>query len=224
MKRKVMKMSDSDMSSKLIAVIVEQRNQIVELESQITRLNQAVEAHAISGIGELNQYLMENGIGNLGDMTAKTALHHIKNLQDSFTSLDEANDELLGDYLVAEERVKELEIKLNAKPQLPEPEDEVKTVRCPDCGNIIEIAANNATDDAYLGDFRVLKTAIEIVLYAMKSGCTEYELELCRRTVRSITSFAEDVRTWNGLDSLEPYKWSSVGSGVNHLIDKEWKK
>jgi hypothetical protein len=125
---------------------------------------------------------------------------------------------------VAEERVKELEIKLNAKPQLPEPEDEVKTVRCPDCGNIIEIAANNATDDAYLGDFRVLKTAIEIVLYAMKSGCTEYELELCRRTVRSITSFAEDVRTWNGLDSLEPYKWSSVGSGVNHLIDKEWKK
>jgi hypothetical protein len=41
MKRKVMKMSDSDMASKLIAVIVEQRNQIVELESQITRLNQA---------------------------------------------------------------------------------------------------------------------------------------------------------------------------------------
>ena len=36
-----MKMSDSDMASKLIAVIVEQRNQIVELESQITRLNQA---------------------------------------------------------------------------------------------------------------------------------------------------------------------------------------
>ncbi len=34
-------MSDSDMASKLIAVIVEQRNQIVELESQITRLNQA---------------------------------------------------------------------------------------------------------------------------------------------------------------------------------------
>jgi hypothetical protein len=195
-----MKMSDSDMASKLIAVIVEQRNQIVELESQIFRLNQAVEAHAISGIGELNQYLMDNEIGIVGDMTAKAALDHIKNLET------------------------ELESKTKAQPDPPEPDDEVKTVRCPDCGNIIEIAANNATNDTYLGDFRVLKTAIEIVSYAMKSGCTEYELDLCKRTVRSITSFTEDVRSWGGLDSLEPYRWSSVGSGVHHLIDKEWKK
>ena len=193
-------MSDSDMASKLIAVIVEQRNQIVELESQIFRLNQAVEAHAISGIGELNQYLMDNEIGIVGDMTAKAALDHIKNLET------------------------ELESKTKAQPDPPEPDDEVKTVRCPDCGNIIEIAANNATNDTYLGDFRVLKTAIEIVSYAMKSGCTEYELDLCKRTVRSITSFTEDVRSWGGLDSLEPYRWSSVGSGVHHLIDKEWKK
>jgi len=41
MKRKVMKMSDSDMASKLIAVVVEQRNQIVELESQISRIDKA---------------------------------------------------------------------------------------------------------------------------------------------------------------------------------------
>lgn len=215
--------SNSDMASKLIAVIVEQRNQIVELESQISRLNQAVEAHAISGIGELNQYLMDNEIGIVGDMTAKAALDHIKDLKSRFTSLDEANDELLGDYLVAEERVKELEKKLNANPD-PEPEDEVKTIRCPDCGNIIEIAANNATADAYLGDFRVLKTAISIVLYAMRQKRADSELDLCRKTVLSIRTFTEEVRRWNGLDDLGPYKWSSLGSGVNHLIDKEWKK
>jgi hypothetical protein len=219
-----MKMSDSDMASKLIAVVVEQRNQIVELESQVSRLNQAVEAHAISGIGELNEYLMENEIGIVGDMTAKAALDHVKDLKSRFTSLDEANDELLGDYLVAEERVKELEIKLNARPDPPEPEDEVKTVRCPDCGNIIEIAANNATEDAYLSDFRVLKTAIEIVSYAMDSRSRDFESAICTETKRLIRSFTENVRLWNGLDTLEPYKWSSLGSGVNHLIDKEWKK
>jgi len=204
-------MSDSDMASKLIAVIVEQRNQIVELESQISRLNQAVEAHAISGIGELNQYLMDNEIGIVGDKSR-------------FTSLDEANDELLGDYLVAAERARELEIELNAKPDPPEPEDEVKTVLCPDCGNVIEIAANNATDDAYLGDFRVLKTAISIVLYAMRQKRADWELDLCRKTVLSIRTFTEEIRRWNGLDDLGPYKWSSLGSGVNHLVDKEWKK
>lgn len=163
------------MNSTLIAVIVEQNDKIVELESRIARL-------------------------------------------------DDANTKILGDYLETAERARELEIELNAKPDVPELEDDVKTVRCPDCGNIIEIAANNATNDTYLGDFRVLKTAIEIVLYAMKSGCTRYEIELCKRTVRSITKFTEDVRLWDGLDSLEPYRWSSVGSGVDHLIDKEWKK
>ena len=37
---------DGQMNSALIAVIVEQYNKIVELESQIFRLNQAVEALA----------------------------------------------------------------------------------------------------------------------------------------------------------------------------------
>jgi len=170
-----MKMSDSDMASKLIAVIVEQRNQIVELESQISRI-------------------------------------------------DKANTDLLGQYVEAAERARELEIELNAKPDPPEPEDEVKTVRCPDCGNIIEIAANNATADAYLGDFRVLKTAISIVLYAKRQHSAEWELDLCRKTVLSIRTFTEEIRRWNGLSTLEPYRWSSLGSGVNHLIDKEWKK
>ena len=212
------------MASKLIAVVVEQRNQIVELESQISRLNQAREAHAVSGIGELNQYLMDNEIGSVGDMTAKAALDHIKDLQSRFTTLDEANNELLGDYLVARDRVSELEEKLKARPDPPGPKDDVKTVRCPDCGNIIEIAANNATGDTYLGDFRVLKTAVEIVKYAKREGRTDWELDLCRKTMLSIMSFTEEVRLWDGLDSLEPYRWSSVGSGVHHLVDREWKK
>ena len=188
------------MNSALIAVIVEQFNKIVELESQISSLNQVREAHAVSGIGELNQYLMDNEIGSVGDMTAKAALDHIKDLQSRFTTLDEANGELLGDYLVARDRVSELEEKLKAQPGPPEPEN------------------------AYLGDFRVLKTAIEIVKYAKRQGRTDWELDLCRKTMLSIMSFTEEVRRWNGLDSLEPYRWSSLGSGVHHLIDREWKK
>ena len=139
------------MNSALIAVIVEQYNKIVELESRIARL-------------------------------------------------DDANTKILGDYLEAAERARELEIELNAQPDVPEPED------------------------AYLSDFRVLKTAIEIVLYAMKSESNDYKQEICRQAVRLIKSFTEDVRMWNGLSDLEPYKWSSLGSGVDHLIDREWKK
>ena len=211
------------MTPTLIAVVVEQYNKIVELEAQVARLNQAVEAHAISGIGELNEYLMDNEVGIVGDMTAKAALDHIKDLKSRLTTLDEASTELLGDYLVAEERVRELEIELNAKPDPPEPEDEAKTVLCPDCGNVIEVASNT-TKDTYLGDFRVLKTAIEIISYAMRSGCTEWEIESCIRAVSMIKGFTEDVRLWDGLDTLEPYRWSSLGSGEKYLIDKEWKK
>ena len=188
------------MNSSLIAVIVEQFNKIAELESQISGLNQVLEAHAISGIGELNQYLMDNEIGIVGDMTAKAALDHIKNLESRIARLDDANTKILGDYLEAAERARELEIELNAKPDPPEPED------------------------AYLGDFRVLKTAIEIVKYAKRQGRTDWELDLCRKTMLSIMTFTEEVRRWNGLDSLEPYRWSSLGSGVDHLIDREWKK
>jgi hypothetical protein len=143
--------SDSDMASKLIAVIVEQRNQIVELESQIARI-------------------------------------------------DKANTDLLGQYVEAAERARELEIGFSAKPDSPEP------------------------DDAYLSDFRVLKTATCIILYALKQNRTDWERESCKRAVSMIRSFTEDIRLWNGLDDLEPYKWSSLGSGVHHLIDKEWKK
>ncbi len=213
-------MSNSDMASKLIAVVVEQRNQIVELEARYeeqkllaTRMIEHAagqkkeidqltrrEADAISGIGELNQYLMDNEIGIVGDMTAKAALDHIKNLET------------------------ELESKTKAQPDPPEPEDEVKTIRCPDCSLLIEIAANNATNDTYLGDFRVLKTAIEIVSHAMDSRSRNWELAICEMTKRYIKSFTENVRLWGGMDDLEPYKWSSLGSGVNHLIDKEWKK
>jgi len=211
------------MTPTLIAVVVEQYNKIAELESQVARLKQAVEAHAISGIGELNEYLMDNEIGVVGDMTAKAALDHIKDLKSRFTTLDEASNELLGDYLVAEERARELEIELNAKPDPPEPEDEVKTVLCSDCGNMIEIASNT-TEDTYLSDFRVLKTAICIILYSVKQIRTEWEIESCIRAVSMIKGFTEDVRLWNGLDDLEPYRWGSLGNGEKYLIDKEWKK
>ena len=140
------------MNSALIAVIVEQYNKIVELESQISRL-------------------------------------------------DDANTKILGDYLEAAERARELEIELNAQPDPPE------------------------SEDAYLSDFRVLKTAIQIVLCAMKQKrTTDWELDLCKRTVSMITSFTEDVRLWNGLDDLEPYLWGSPGSREEHLVDREWKK
>jgi hypothetical protein len=164
------------MNSALIAVIVEQYNKIVELEVQVANLNQARKAYAINGIGELNEYLMDNEIGVVGDMTAKTALDHIKNLETK------------------------LESKTKSQPDPPEPED------------------------AYLGDFRVLKTAISIVLYAMKQKRANWELDLCRKTVITIRNFTEEIRRWDGLDDLEPYKWSSIGSGVYHLVDKEWKK
>jgi hypothetical protein len=144
-------MSNSDMASKLIAVVVEQRNQIVELEAQIARI-------------------------------------------------DKANTDLLGQYVEAAERARELEIELNAKPDPPEPED------------------------AYLGEFRVLKTAICIILYALKQNRTDWERESCKRAVSMIRSFTEDVRAWDGLDDLEPYLWSSLGSGEEHLVDREWKK
>ena len=139
------------MNSALIAVIVEQHDKIVELESRIAKI-------------------------------------------------DKANTELLGQYVEAAERARELEIELNAKPDVPEPED------------------------AYLSDFRVLKTAIEIVLYAMKSEPNDYKQEICRQTIRLIKSFTENVRLWDGLDDLEPYLWGTPGSREEHLVDREWKK
>jgi hypothetical protein len=119
---------------------------------------------------------MDNEIGIVGDMTAKAALDHIKNLET------------------------ELECKTNTQPDPPEPED------------------------AYLSDFRVLKTAIEIVSYAMDSRPRDFESAICTETKRLIRSFTENVRLWDGLDDLEPYLWSSLGSGEEHLVDREWKK
>ena len=139
------------MNSALIAVIVEQFNKIVELESRIAKI-------------------------------------------------DKANTDLLGQYVEAAERARELEIELNAQPDVPEPED------------------------AYLSDFRVLKTAIQIVLYAMKSESNDYKQEICRQAVRLIKSFTENVRLWDGLDDLEPYLWGTPGSREEHLVDREWKK
>ena len=139
------------MNSALIAVIVEQYNNILELESRIAKI-------------------------------------------------DKANTDLLGQYVEAAERARELEIELNAQPDVPEPED------------------------AYLSDFRVLKTAIEIVLYAIKSEPNDYKQEICRQAVRLIKSFTENVRLWDGLDDLEPYLWGTPGSREEHLVDREWKK
>lgn len=140
------------MNSALIAVIVEQYNKIVELESRIARL-------------------------------------------------DDANTKILGDYLEAAERARELEIELNAQPDVPEPED------------------------AYLSDFRVLKTAIEIAKFAKRqSGCPEWKSKLCDLTISRIREFVEEVRLWDGLDDLEPYLWGTPGSREEHFVDREWKK
>ena len=124
----------------------------------------------------------------------------IVELESRIARLDDANTKILGDYLEAAERARELEIELNAQPDVPEPED------------------------AYLSDFRVLKTAIEIVLYAIKSEPNDYKQEICRQAVRLIKSFTENVRLWNGLDDLEPYLWGTPGSREEHLVDREWKK
>ena len=45
------------MNSALIAVIVEQHQKIVELESQISRLNQAQEAYVVKGVEEMSAEL-----------------------------------------------------------------------------------------------------------------------------------------------------------------------
>ena len=124
----------------------------------------------------------------------------IVELESRIARLDDANTKILGDYLEAAERARELEIELNAQPDVPEPED------------------------AYLSDFRVLKTAIQIVLYAMKSESNDYKQEICRQAVRLIKSFTENVRLWDGLDDLEPYLWGTPGSREEHLVDREWKK
>ena len=124
----------------------------------------------------------------------------IVELESRIARLDDANTKILGDYLEAAERARELEIELNAQPDVPEPED------------------------TYLGDFRVLKTAIQIVLYAMKSESNDYKQEICRQAVRLIKSFTENVRLWDGLDDLEPYLWGTPGSREEHLVDREWKK
>ena len=50
------------------------RKQLVRLEAQDYVL-------VASGIGELNQYLMDKCVGVVGDMTALTALDHIKTLE-----------------------------------------------------------------------------------------------------------------------------------------------
>lgn len=139
-------------NSTLIAVIVEQNDKIVELESRIAKI-------------------------------------------------DKANTDLLGQYVEAAERARELEIELNAQPDPPE------------------------LEDAYLSDFRVLKTAIEIAKFAKRqSGCPEWKSKLCDLTISTIKGFVEEVRLWDGLDDLEPYLWGSPGSREEHLVDREWKK
>jgi len=79
------------MTTELIAVVVEQNKMIVELEAQISRLNQA---HILSGIGELVEHLMDNKIGIVGDMTPKLALDHIKSLEARIAILEESPPEV----------------------------------------------------------------------------------------------------------------------------------
>lgn len=82
-----------------------------------------------------------------------------------------------------------------------------------------EIAAKDSK--AYLGDFRVLKTAQDIAEYSEKSENGRDKLILCRNLVAAISDFTLHVRLWGGLHSLDPYKWSSLGLYDEHLIDRK---
>lgn len=82
-----------------------------------------------------------------------------------------------------------------------------------------EIGANES--EAYLGDFRVLKTAQDIAKYAGSNDIPSCQKAFCRNLINSINDFTLYVRLWEGLHSLAPYKWSSVGLHDKHLINKK---
>lgn len=82
-----------------------------------------------------------------------------------------------------------------------------------------EIGANESV--AYLGDFRVLKTAQDIAKYAGSNDIPSCQKAFCRNLINSINDFTLYVRLWEGLHSLAPYKWSSVGLHDKHLINKK---
>ena len=75
--------------------------------------------------------------------------------------------------------------------------------------------------DAYtLGDFAVLKTAQEIIRYAMDRNPDRVDdTRICRRAIAAIADFAEKVRHWRGLKNQLPYRWGSLGRDTSHLLD-----
>lgn len=75
--------------------------------------------------------------------------------------------------------------------------------------------------DGYtLGDFAVLKTAQEIIRYAMDRNPDRFDdTRICRRAIAAIADFAEKVRHWRGLKNQLPYRWGSLGRDTAHLLD-----
>ena len=71
-----------------------------------------------------------------------------------------------------------------------------------------------------LGDFAVLKTAQEIIRYAMDRNPDRFDdTRICRRAIAAIADFAEKVRHWRGLKNQLPYRWGSLGRDTAHLLD-----
>lgn len=77
-------------------------------------------------------------------------------------------------------------------------------------------------EKAYLDDFRVLKTACDIADYTLKnSHAREHEKHLAEAMIQAIHGFTLHARKWGGLKELEPYRWSSIGHGEDHLINRK---
>lgn len=75
-------------------------------------------------------------------------------------------------------------------------------------------------DTHTLGDFAVLKTAQEIIRYAMDRNPDRFDdIRICRRAIAAIADFVEKVRCLRGLKNQLPYRWGSLGRDTAHLLD-----
>lgn len=87
-----------------------------------------------------------------------------------------------------------------------------------------EDAALDDKDRNHLSDFRVLKTAIEIIQYAVdKNPDSLKTVGIGRQAILSIRNFVEGVRLWHGLGRLKPYRWGGSDRDCKHLIDESYE-
>lgn len=85
-------------------------------------------------------------------------------------------------------------------------------------------AGPNDPDRDHLSDYRVLKTAIEIIRYAVEKNPDHLKtVGIGRHAIHSITQFVEGVRMWHGLAMLKPYRWGGSDRDCTHLIDESYE-